>query len=118
MRWFRPLALFIALFVAGSLAAPGDALSGPPQLEKAKGEACIKPTGEMRRYHMDFLKHRRAETVREGVRIPDESILNCRSCHQSREKFCDECHAYVGVKPDCWSCHYYPSNPGPEGVKP
>ena len=118
MRWFRPVALLIAFIVVGGFFPAGDALSAPPQLEKAKGDACIKPTGEMRRYHMDFLKHRRAETVREGVRVPDESLLNCRTCHQDRAKFCDSCHDYVGVKPDCWTCHYYPSNAQSKGHKP
>lgn len=102
--------MLAALLTAGLLTA-GDALSGAPVLEKGKGEACIKPTDWMRKNHMEFLKHRRAETVRDGVRIPEESILNCKSCHASREKFCDQCHSYVGVKPDCWACHYYPEPP-------
>ena len=81
---------------------------GPPQLEKAKGDACIRPTEWMRRNHMDFLKHRRAETVREGLRIRSESLLKCAECHQSHEKFCDQCHSYVSAAPDCFECHAYP----------
>ncbi|MBF0453191.1 MAG: hypothetical protein HQL72_00060 [Magnetococcales bacterium] len=81
---------------------------GPPQLEKAKGESCIRETEWMRRNHMDFLKHRRAETVRQGVRIRSESLLKCAECHQSHEKFCDQCHGYVSASPDCFECHVYP----------
>ncbi|MBF0194671.1 MAG: hypothetical protein HQL71_08930 [Magnetococcales bacterium] len=81
---------------------------GPPQLEKASGESCIRPTDWMRRNHMSFLKHRRAQTVREGLRIRSESFVKCAECHQSREKFCDQCHNYVGVAPDCFECHSYP----------
>jgi hypothetical protein len=81
---------------------------GPPQLEKANGDACIRPTDWMRRNHMDFLKHRSAQTVREGMRIRSESFIKCAECHQSHEKFCDQCHNYVGVAPDCFECHSYP----------
>lgn len=81
---------------------------GPPQLQKAKGESCIRPTEWMRRNHMDFLKHRRAQTVREGLRIRSESLLKCAECHQSHEQFCDQCHGYVSAAPDCFECHVYP----------
>lgn len=79
-----------------------------PQLQKAKGEKCVKPTEWMRRNHMEFLKHKRDITVREGVRIRSESFKGCQSCHSSREKFCDQCHAYVAVAPNCFECHHYP----------
>jgi hypothetical protein len=114
------LALVLAVFVLPSIVlASGFSDSsaesshsayagGPPQLEKAKGEACIRPTEWMRRNHMDFLKHRRAETVREGMRIRSESLLECAECHQSHEKFCDQCHNYVSVSPNCFECHVYP----------
>ena len=81
---------------------------GPPQLQKAKGESCIRPTEWMRRNHMDFLKHRRGQTVREGLRIRSESLLKCAECHQSHEQFCDQCHGYVSAAPDCFECHVYP----------
>ncbi len=92
----------------GADASPSAYAGGPPKLEKANGESCIKPTEWMRRNHMDFLKHRRAETVREGMRIRSESLLKCAECHQSHEKFCDQCHSYVSASPDCFDCHYYP----------
>lgn len=82
--------------------------AGPPELAKPKGEACVQPAPWMRRNHMDHLKHQRDGTVREGGRDAKRSLLNCQSCHTSREQFCDRCHQYVGVRPDCFDCHYYP----------
>nr|CAX84121.1 Hdr-like menaquinol oxidoreductase subunit [uncultured bacterium] len=108
------MALLAVLF--GGAGGPGAGASGPPQdglpqsgprLAKAKGEACVKDRAWMRRNHMDFLKHRRDETVRDGVRVRDESLLNCQSCHTSRTEFCDRCHSFVGVQPDCFHCHNY-----------
>ncbi|MBF0144084.1 MAG: hypothetical protein HQL57_04725 [Magnetococcales bacterium] len=121
MAWFRPVVVAMALLAvlfggaggpeagASSLGSgpPGGGSQGGPQLAKAKGDACVKDRAWMRRNHMDFLKHRRDETVREGIRIRDESLLNCQSCHTSRTEFCDRCHSFVGVQPDCFHCHNY-----------
>lgn len=112
-----PLVFFILILVAWSfglgLVAPDRALAHDHasmaglHLDKPKGKACIMPTEEMRRNHMNFLKHRRDETVRQGVRVEKDSLLNCQTCHTSRQQFCDKCHEYVGVKPDCFQCHIY-----------
>jgi nitrate/TMAO reductase-like tetraheme cytochrome c subunit len=32
----------------------------------------------------------------------------CLGCHSNKEKFCDSCHTYSGVKPNCWNCHVVP----------
>jgi hypothetical protein len=29
----------------------------------------------------------------------------CLSCHPNKDEFCDQCHDYVGVEPNCWNCH-------------
>ena len=34
--------------------------------------------------------------------------LECLSCHSNKDKFCDECHEYLKVKPYCWDCHIIP----------
>lgn len=104
VAWRNWMALF--LMVASLLGA--TAWSAPFELQKPQGESCIRPTDWMRRNHMDLLKDQRELTVREAVRVPKESLLNCQTCHQSRDKFCDRCHDYVGVKPDCFECHVYP----------
>ncbi|MBF0182947.1 MAG: hypothetical protein HQM06_00955 [Magnetococcales bacterium] len=82
---------------------------GALRLEMPAGKKeCVKPTEWMRRNHMDFLKHNRDMAVREGVRVTSDSLKNCTTCHTSREKFCDRCHTYAGVAPNCFECHHYP----------
>lgn len=100
---------FFLLFVVPlTVSAHGAMGEGGLQLETPKGEKCIRPEGWMRRNHMDFLKHRRDMTVRDGIRVRSESLKRCAGCHTSREKFCDRCHAYVAVAPNCFDCHSYP----------
>ncbi|MEO5378974.1 MAG: hypothetical protein H7832_14510 [Magnetococcus sp. DMHC-6] len=110
MVWLRPVQmLLIFSILVGMIGFTGFLHAGSaPELEKAKGENCIRPTEWMRRNHMDYLLHQRELTVREGVRVPEESLRNCKSCHTSRARFCDRCHTYVGVAPDCFQCHNYP----------
>ena len=117
MVWLRTLAVALALLLAGQAAAAfaqADWHSADTpwraqlNLEQPKGEKCIKETDWMRKNHMDFLKKQREITVREGIRVKEESLLNCRTCHQSRENFCDKCHDFNAVKPDCFECHNYP----------
>jgi len=51
-------------------------------LAKAAGlESCVAPTSEMRRNHMDYLKHDRIKVVREGVRDVKSSLAGCIDCH-------------------------------------
>lgn len=63
--------------------------------------------------HMTILDEWRDSAVRDGKRIyigsdekkyPISLQRNCLPCH-SKEKLCDRCHNYVGVKPYCWNCH-------------
>ncbi|MEO5339105.1 MAG: hypothetical protein H7837_01110 [Magnetococcus sp. MYC-9] len=122
MVWYPALLvrsfLFAAPLLAWLLAAPGAAAaqdgprrddpSSPLRLELPEGKSCVQPTEWMRRNHMDFLKHNRDLAVREGVRVKDDSLRNCSTCHKSREKFCDRCHTYAGVAPNCFECHDYP----------
>ncbi len=85
---------------------------------KAAGmESCVAPTEVMRRNHMDFLKHERDETVREGKRGLEFSIAECIDCHaavdstgkpvpvDAQGQFCQACHGYVAVSPACFQCH-------------
>ena len=86
------------------------------ELEKpAFGEHCMKDKEWMRANHMDLLNTWRDEVVREGKRTYhneldgqkyNKSLSNtCLHCHRSKEKFCDECHNFMGVTPYCWDCH-------------
>lgn len=110
MFWSRIVFMLVALWTLGWAGGGGfDAWAGEQvALEKPKGEKCLEPTEWMRRNHMDYLKDKRELTVRQGVRYGNESFLACQECHVSRDKFCDKCHGYVGVAPDCFECHIYP----------
>lgn len=103
-RWSRLILVIFAVWVV----LPTFAWAEPPQPEKAVRGPCVRDAAWMRRNHMDFLKHKRVETVREGKFVKSESFLECAGCHQSRERFCDRCHAYAVVAPNCFECHQYP----------
>nr|WP_235062922.1 Hdr-like menaquinol oxidoreductase cytochrome c subunit [Paramagnetospirillum caucaseum] len=88
-----------------------------PQWPKAKGEACIAANDVMRREHPDMLKHQRDDTLRLGIRGAKASLKACVECHAATSadghavpvdapgQFCQSCHSYVAVKPDCFECH-------------
>jgi hypothetical protein len=92
-----------------TLAAHADA----PKIKIERGEACVAPTAEMRRDHMDMLLHQRDRTMRQGLREPRFSLKGCIDCHASqktgsvlgKEGFCSSCHEYTAVKMDCFECH-------------
>ncbi len=100
---------FSAASMSGSAVVAGSKAAGM--------ESCVAPTAEMRRNHMEYLKHERDETVHAGIRDGKYSIADCVSCHASKDEsgnyipvnaehqFCDSCHSYAAVKPTCFQCH-------------
>ncbi|MBN2886834.1 MAG: sulfur reduction protein DsrJ [Chromatiaceae bacterium] len=81
-------------------------------------DACVEPTNEMRRKHMEFIKHQRIATVHEGIRSTPYSLAGCVECHVSQDaggqgaipidrpdQFCGACHAYAAVDLNCFDCH-------------
>ena len=110
-----------AVLLSGSAAVfagvPVPLLPEPVKSAVEGEESCVLPEDEMRRVHMDRLKHQRDDTMHEGVRTSRFSLKECISCHvtkndagekvsvKSREHFCNACHAYTGVTLDCWDCH-------------
>ncbi len=100
----------IGLLMAGGATAGVD----KPVLERGQGERCVEDTDFMRRNHMELLKHQRDKTMHQGIRTTRHSLKKCVECHassktgsvaSSQEDFCAACHAYAGVKLDCWECH-------------
>ena len=83
----------------------------------ASMKSCVAPTEEIRRYHMDYLKHERDEVVRDGDRTGKYSLIACVNCHAAadasgkyipvneEDQFCDTCHDYVAVELPCFQCH-------------
>ena len=111
------LVFLIAAVAALGLAVPALADSGrvpKPQFSTDKTTTCVLPRDEMRRTHMDLLKHRRDKTVHEGIRGGKVSLAACVECHADKTTgsvigsptaFCQSCHTYAAVKLDCFECH-------------
>jgi len=108
------LLLVVMLMLAGGTAAQATDL---PSLPKARGGTCIEAPATMRREHPDMLKHQRDDTLRLGIRGAKASLKDCVACHATSAadgtsipvnapgQFCQSCHAYAAVKPDCFECH-------------
>jgi len=107
--------LTVALAVAGFAAAEEKRARrvAVPVVKIENGEACVAPTAEMRRDHMNMLLRQRDRTLRQGIRETRFSLKNCVDCHASRETgsvlgkdgFCSSCHTYAAVSMDCFECH-------------
>ena len=85
-----------------------------PEIQALEVKKCIEETDYMRAKHMELLADWKVEVVREGNRIyvakdGREYLMcveqTCLYCHSNKSEFCDACHKYAGVKPNCWSCH-------------
>jgi len=109
--------IFVAIFAFPVWYSRGKA--GPaPKLElPAKEKKCVESSAYMRASHMEMLDSWRNSVVRDGNRIYvnaagkkfNMSLQNtCMKCHTSKAKFCDRCHDYLDVVPDCWACHIEP----------
>lgn len=118
------LAVTLAVLTAPSwLGLARGTRPAPPRLAPARaGEVCVAPAAEMRASHMRLLADWRDRVVRQGMRTTKGAdgrtwrmslTGTCLECHGDKAEFCDRCHAYVGVKPDCWNCHIVPTRPAP-----
>lgn len=108
------LAVFIVLVTIPVWYNRGKA-STPPDLVLPKEEKnCVEDTDYMKTSHMQLLNDWRTAVVRDGNRMYQNkagrtfkiSLTDtCLDCHASKADFCDKCHTYVDVKPNCWQCH-------------
>jgi hypothetical protein len=112
---------YFLVLLAGMLFPALQALGESSHITKgskaAAMDSCVAPTEVMRRNHMDFIKHERDETVREGIRGEKFSLSACIDCHAGTDdsgkpvpvnaqgQFCQACHGYVAVSPPCFQCH-------------
>lgn len=110
------------------MAGPASAGDVPlPHPAKAfKGDKCVEPSDVMRRQHMNYLKHQRDETLREGIRGEKYSLKDCVDCHavaqpdiaggkvRTLKPFCAQCHSYAAVHIDCFECHNPTAPLGPK----
>lgn len=105
--------LLAALLVSALAPVVAGAGAPKPNFRIENPGQCIAPTEEMRRNHMEMLKHQRDRTLRAGIRGEKASLNGCIECHASKSTgsvlgpggFCQECHTYAAVKLDCWDCH-------------
>lgn len=96
----------------------GKAAAGNPDISLPSNEnkRCITGVEFMRSNHMKILSNWRYEAVRLGIRsyeLDNKKIEisftgTCLKCHSNTSQFCDRCHNYAGVSPDCWDCHTQP----------
>lgn len=82
-----------------------------------KGDSCVEPTADMRANHMNYLLHKRDQTMHQGIRTKKHSLTECINCHATPGKdgkiarvstdqhFCSSCHRVTSVKLDCFECH-------------
>ncbi len=103
----------LALAATALSAAAADGVPKPQVVIENPGH-CVAPAEEMRRNHMEMLKHQRDKTLRLGQRGAKVSLNGCIECHASKKtgsvlggdgNFCQGCHAYAAVKLDCFECH-------------
>lgn len=88
-----------------------------PVHPEAKGDHCVRDIPFMRRSHMSLILHKRNLTMRQGIRTTDDSLKECIKCHAKQRadgsyipvndpgQFCQSCHSYAGIQPDCFDCH-------------
>jgi len=118
--WRLPALLLAAGLAAASMvptAARADGVPRPDIPKAVKGKQCVLPTEDMRKNHMKYLLHHRDLTMHEGIRTKKFDLRECLDCHvpkepkgqevhvTSKKHFCQACHAYAGVKIDCFQCH-------------
>ncbi|HEY5719930.1 MAG TPA: Hdr-like menaquinol oxidoreductase cytochrome c subunit [Gammaproteobacteria bacterium] len=117
--------VLLLLLLLGSTGAGAAGRTPLPAYESGVGERCVADTDYMRRNHMELIRHQRDETVHRGIRTPRHSLRVCLGCHavtadgkpvrlDDPQHFCQSCHRYAAVEPDCFQCHA--GSPGPEDV--
>lgn len=117
------LIIFVVLFSFPFWSNVGKAATVPnpsldtPAIQKLSQKQCVEATEYMRADHMKLLEDWRNQVVREGKRIYIASDgkqyemsleKTCFECHSNKAQFCDQCHNYLDVQPDCWTCHIEP----------
>ncbi len=100
-----------------SVAAP-ELSFDTPAINALSEQHCIEDAEYMRDNHMQLLSDWKVSVVRDGNRVYvsdmdgqeySMSLQNtCLECHSNKEQFCDACHDYLDVTPNCWDCHVEP----------
>ncbi|MGI6226830.1 MAG: sulfate reduction electron transfer complex DsrMKJOP subunit DsrJ [Peptococcales bacterium] len=114
------LIIFVGIFTFPFILGAGKTTGAPevsldtPKINELDAKECILDTQYMRSDHMKVLADWKVEVVREDNRVfvsdsGKEYIMSlqntCLDCHSNKEDFCDACHTYAEVDPNCWDCH-------------
>lgn len=111
--------IFTFPFIFGAVTAseaPEPSLD-TPEINALSSKECILDTDYMASSHMELLADWKVAVVRDGNRVFvtdngkefEMSLQNtCLECHSNKEEFCDACHNYAEVDPNCWDCHVDP----------
>ena len=113
------LAIFLCLasFPVWYNVLTGKADYRPSPVIATSDNQCVESKQHMREYHMQLLQQWRDDAVRNGKttytasdnKIYDINLTGtCLQCHSNKAEFCDSCHNYEGVAPNCWNCHNVP----------
>ncbi len=114
---FLGLTTFPMWFGHGKIVPPPQLPINTPAIQQLGEKKCLETTSYMKANHMELLDSWRNGVVREGNRIYVASdgkkyevslSHTCLNCHSNKDQFCDRCHNYEGVKPNCWNCHVVP----------
>jgi hypothetical protein len=124
------LAVFLCLasFPLWYIAAQGKSAYPPDPVVYPGSEQCVESKEYMSKYHMQLLEQWRNQAVRQGNRVYNASdnktydislTGTCLKCHPNKAEFCDRCHTYNGIEPNCYNCHNIPPQPieGSGGTK-
>ena len=118
MRYTRFIVLALGMLLGTFTPVMADDLLPyiPEAQERfSETQGCVEETQDMRVNHMEYILHQRDETVHEGIRDKQHSLVECINCHvsdapdaprvSSEKHFCNSCHTYAAVSIDCFQCH-------------
>lgn len=114
---FIGLVTFPFIYNLVKASCPPEPSLDTPVINQMSKKQCVKPKDMMKTEHMKLLHEWRDSVVRQGDReygiidgVKYEKSLQktCMHCHSNKEDFCNRCHIYVDVKPNCFNCHIAP----------
>lgn len=118
-RIIPSLIIFVGLMTFAIWYNAGRAQQPPELVKPTEYRECVRDAQYMRESHMVLLHEWRDDILRKsgprsgvtanGLRYERSLQKGCMSCHDNKERFCDECHNYAAVTPNCWACHLEPT---------
>lgn len=118
-RIIPSLIVFVGLMTFAIWYNAGQAQQPPEPKLPTEYRECVRDSQYMRESHMVLLHEWRDDILRKsgprsgvtpnGLRYERSLQKGCMSCHYDKANFCDACHDYTAVAPDCWTCHLEPT---------